>query len=158
MAPPSRISKTAKRLGEPRNGNLRQLLQRTVRTLNALIVDGLAKRGYEDIRLAHGSLLGNLDLGGNSITAIAERADITKQAMGTLADELELMGYLTRRVDEKDARVRILMCTDKGRRLMFDMLEIVDEIEGWYAATLGEQTMSGLRTALAAFVGIRYFS
>ena len=144
----------AKQLTESRSRNLRQLLIRTTRTLNALIEDELQRRGYRDIRLAHSTLLANLDITGNSITTVAERAFTSKQAMGVLADELEKMGYLTRRVDDTDARTRILMFTPKGRKLMLETFAIVHDIEERYTAVLGEQTMSGLRTGLEAFLGV----
>jgi len=145
-------------LGEARSGNLRQLLIRATRTLNAIVLDGLAKRGYDNIRLTHSSLLANIDLAGSSMSEVAERADMSKQALGTLADELEAMGYVTRRIDKSDARVRLLVFTERGRRLMIDILEIVADIEGRYAANLGEQTISALRTGLAALVGLAQVS
>ncbi len=120
-----------------------------------MVEEELHARGYEDIRLAHNTLLIHLDFEGNSISEVADRAQLTKQAMGLLADELEKMGYLTRRVDEKDARARILMLTDAGQRLMLDMLEIIEEIEVRFISLLGADTLTGLRTGLAAFIGIR---
>jgi DNA-binding MarR family transcriptional regulator len=147
-----------KRLSETRGGNLRQLLVRATRVVDALIEDGLAKRGYVGVRLAHGTLLAQLDSEGNTITTVAARAEVTKQAIGLLADELEELGYLTRRIDEGDARTRILMFTERGQRLMVDLLEIVGEIEGRYIAILGEDTLNGLRTGLAAFMGINHLT
>ncbi len=153
MAKPNK--KDTKLLVESRDKNLRQLLLRTTRTLNALIEEELKRRGYEKVRAAHSSLLANLDLDGNSITTVAERADSTKQAISVLAEELETMGYLTREVDEDDARARVLLLTDKGRKLMLDIFSIVSDIEAHYTNILGEQTMNGLRTGLAAFMGVR---
>jgi len=54
--------KDAKRLIESRDKNLRQLLLRTTRTLNALIEEELKRRGYDKVRVAHSVLLANLDL------------------------------------------------------------------------------------------------
>lgn len=119
-----------------------------------MVEEELNARGYEDIRLAHNTLLIHLDFGGNSITEVAERAQLTKQAIGLLADELEKMGYIRRHVDEKDARVRILVLTDVGQRLMLDMLEIIEQIEERFTSLLGSDTLAGLRTGLAAFIGI----
>ncbi len=158
MATAKGSRRNAARLSEARSGNLRQLLIRATRTLNVLVLQGLAKRGHGGIRLTHSSLLANIDLAGSRISDVAERAEMSKQAAGTLADELETMGYITRRVDQGDARGRLLIFTDKGRHLMIDILEIVEDIEKWYAANLGDQTVSALRTGLAAVVGIRRIS
>lgn len=137
--------KDAKGLVQARSKNLRQLLLRATRTLNGLVEEELARRGYERIRLSHSSLLANLDLEGNSITAVAERAGVTKQAMGVIADELEAMGYITRRVDAHDGRARTLNFSDKGYKLMLETFAIVEAVEEQY----------GLRTGLAAFMGVR---
>jgi DNA-binding MarR family transcriptional regulator len=83
---------------------------------------------------------------------------LTKQAIGLLADELEKMGYIRRHVDEKDGRARILVLTDAGQRLMLDTLEIIEEIEERFISLLGSDTLTGLRTGLAAFIGIRQSS
>ena len=152
------LSNRSRRLAEARSRNLRQLLNRAMRCLNSLVEEELSARGYEDIRLAHNTLLIHLDFEGNSISEVADRAQLTKQAMGLLADELEEMGYITRRVDERDARARILMLTDTGQRLMLDMLEIIEEIEERFISLLGVDTLTGLRTGLAAFIGIRQSS
>jgi DNA-binding MarR family transcriptional regulator len=138
-----------------RSRNLRQLMLRAARTLNALLTDELAKRGYAKIRPAHSALLANLDLDGSSITVIAERANMTKQAMGLLVAELETMGYVTRKRDESDKRAHVICLTKSGHRLMDDTMRIVQDIERYYTDILGEQTMSGLRTGLAAFIGVR---
>lgn len=136
-----------------RGRNLRQLLLRSMRLVSASIEDELERRGYDDIRLAHNALVANLDLDGNSITEVAERAQMTKQSMGLLAEELEALGYLTRDIDANDARVRVLRFTARGRRLLLDSLEIIAEIERASTERLGEASMEALRLGLRAFVG-----
>ena len=91
---------TQAQLVEARSRNLRQLLIRSTRLVGTLIEADLRARGYGDIRLSHSVLIANLDLEGNSITEVADRAQMTKQAMGLLAEELETLGYLTRRVEQ----------------------------------------------------------
>lgn len=46
------------------------------------------------------------------MTAAAERAGITKQAMGRLATELETTGYLRVDSDPNDARVKLTPADD----------------------------------------------
>ncbi len=145
---------TQNRLIEARGRNLRQLLLRTTRTVSGLIEAELARRGYDDVRLSHNTLLAHLDLAGNTITQIAERAQMTKQAMGVLAEELETMGYISRRVDARDGRARVLTFTERGRKLLLESLTIIDEIERQYTARLGEQTMDGLRAGLQAILSV----
>lgn len=70
----------SRRVAEARSRNLRRLLIRAARSLNAIVEEELHARGYDDIRLAHNRLLIHLDFEGNSITEVAERARLTKQA------------------------------------------------------------------------------
>lgn len=142
---------TQEALVADRGVNLRQLLLRSTRLIGARIETELRNRGYDDIRLSHSVVIANLDLGGNSITEIAERAQTTKQSLGLLVVELEEMGYLVRRVDPNDARARIIRFTARGRRLLLASLEIIDEIEREAEAKLGPDVVAGLRQGLIAF-------
>ncbi|GAC1543481.1 MAG: hypothetical protein NVS3B16_09890 [Vulcanimicrobiaceae bacterium] len=122
-----------------------------MRIVSNLIEEELVRLGYDDIRLSHNTLIANLDLEGNTISEVAQRAQMTKQAMGNLAEELEALGYIVRRVDERDARARVLTFTKRGRRLLIDSLAIIDNVERRYALVLGEPTMTALRLGLQAF-------
>ena len=137
-------------LAERRSQNLRQLLLRAHREINAMVASELVRRGYSDIRPVHSRLLENLDRDGNSITVVAKRAQMTKQAMGSLARELEAKGYLRRVVDENDRRAWRLCFTAKGWRLMLETFEIVAAIERQVATQLGEQPFDALRAGLAS--------
>ena len=98
-----------------RRRNMRQLLLRASRIVNRHVVEGLHARGYTDLRSTHTTLLSNIDLAGSTVTAAAERAGITKQAMGRLATELEDAGYIRIEADPKDARARILRLSKTGK-------------------------------------------
>src|SRR3954454_2159653 len=112
-----------------RSRNMRQLLLRASRIVNRHVVEGLQARGYSGLRSTHTTLLSNIDLAGSSVTEAAERAGITKQAMGRLATELEGAGYIRVQSDPKDARARVLRLTRAGKRLMLDSLEVMADLE-----------------------------
>ncbi len=120
-----------------RRRNLRLLLFRATRIINAQVTDELQRRGYADVRAGHGTLLANLDFAGNSVTEIAERAQISTQAAGKLATELEQLGYITREPDRRDRRTLTLRFTAAGRKLVRATVEVVDEIEAGVAKTVG---------------------
>src|SRR5215471_21724958 len=94
-----------------RGRNLRQLLLRASRIVNRHVVQGLQARGYSRLRSTHTTLLSNIDLAGSSVSEAAERAGITKQAMGRLASELEEAGFICIEADPEDARVRLIRLT-----------------------------------------------
>src|SRR5690349_24780575 len=96
---------------EARRRNMRQLLLRASRSVNRHVVEGLQARGYSGLRSTHTTLLSNIDLAGSSVSEAAERAGITKEAMGGLDSELEEAGYVRIEPGPKDDRVRALKFT-----------------------------------------------
>ena len=143
---------TLRAIEEGRRGNMRQLMLRASRIVNRHVVEGLHQRGYADLRSTHTTLLSNIDLAGSTVTVAADRAGITKQAMGRLATELEAAGYIRVRADPKDARARILQLTKAGKRLMLDSLEVMAELERRYARSIGRDQLAAILGGLAAFV------
>jgi DNA-binding MarR family transcriptional regulator len=131
-----------------RRRNLRILLFRATRIINARVTEELQRRGYPDVRAGHGTLLANLDFAGNSVTEIAERAQISTQAAGKLALELERLGYISREPDRRDKRTLTLRFTAAGRKLVRATVEVVDEIEAEVASSIGrarfEAALEGL--------------
>jgi DNA-binding MarR family transcriptional regulator len=135
-----------------RRRNMRQLLLRASRLVNRGVVDGLQARGYADLRSTHTTLLSNIDLAGSTVTAAAERAGVTKQAMGRLATELENAGYIRVQSDADDGRVRVLKLTRTGKRLMLDSLEVMADLERRYAREIGEDRLEAMLQSLAIFI------
>jgi DNA-binding MarR family transcriptional regulator len=137
---------------EERRRNMRQLLLRASRIVNRHVVEGLHARGYADLRSTHTTLLSNIDLAGSTVTVAADRAGITKQAMGRLATELEHAGYIRVQSDPEDARARVLQLTKTGRQLMLDSLEVMAGLERRYARSVGRNRLAAVLQGLAAFV------
>lgn len=135
-----------------RRRNMRQLLLRASRIVNRHVVEGLHARGYTDLRSTHTTLLSNIDLAGSTVTAAAERAGITKQAMGRLATELEDAGYIRIEADPKDARARILRLSRTGKQLMLDSLKVMAELERRYARSVGRDRLGAVLRGLAVFI------
>jgi DNA-binding MarR family transcriptional regulator len=137
---------------EQRRRNMRQLLLRASRIVNRHVVEGLHARGYSNLRSTHTTLLSNIDLAGNTVTEAAERAGITKQAMGRLAGELEDAGYIAVRSDPTDARARVLHLTKSGMRLMLDSLQVMTDLQHDYARLVGSDALAAVLDGLEEFV------
>jgi DNA-binding MarR family transcriptional regulator len=135
-----------------RRRNMRQLLLRASRIVNRHVVEGLHARGYADLRSTHTTLLSNIDLAGSTVTEAAERAGITKQAMGRLATELEDAGYITVRSNPADARARVLHLTKSGMRLMLDSLRVMADLQSSYSRLIGHDPLSAVLDGLEAFI------
>jgi DNA-binding MarR family transcriptional regulator len=117
-------------------------------------VQGLQARGYTDLRSTHTTLLSNINLAGSSVSMAADRAGITKQAMGRLAAELADAGYITIDNDPKDARARLLRLTKRGQALMLDSFDLMADLERRYARTLGGDRFATVLAGLTTFVDI----
>jgi DNA-binding MarR family transcriptional regulator len=79
------------------------------------IQEGLARRGYDDVRPAHGFAFVRISQGDATVLDVAEHLGVTKQAASQLVEQLVQRGYVTRVADPFDARRRPLALTARGR-------------------------------------------
>lgn len=130
------------------SNNLPRLLREFSRDFERRIWQQLADRGYPDIRQSHGQVFANLGMGAVRVSELAERAQVTQQAMGKMLKELEALGYITRATDPTDRRARDIRLTDTGVQLARDCLEVVDEVREYYAARVGARALVDLEAQL----------
>jgi len=138
--------------GHNRVANLRQRLLRASRFVNTAIVAGLHQRGFTELSSTHTALLSNLDLEGSSLTDVAKRAGMSKQAMGRLADELISLKYVISTRNKDDRRAVKLEFTPAGLKLMNHSFSIMEELENRCAQRLGNNHFKNLLTALQDIV------
>lgn len=84
---------------------------------------------------------------GDSITRMAERAGISKQAMSKLVSAFEKEGYVEWRTIE-GAVARLVHATEKGRQLLATGLEALRRGEAEYFDTLSKTEIETLRDLL----------
>ncbi len=100
------------------------------------IVDGVVGAGFPQ-KPKHSAVFAQIDPEGSRLTELANRANITPQAMGELIDELEELGYVTRQPDPTDRRAKLIVLTDEGRA----------------AVEAGRQTIIGLEQRITEILG-----
>ena len=83
--------------------------------LNDLVVPHLAEHGHPEFRPAHGAVFMYLEGTGTTVSTLAQRAQMTKQAMAELVLHLELHGYVSRVPDPDDGRAKLVLPTERGR-------------------------------------------
>src|SRR3954452_269236 len=83
--------------------------------LNDEVTRRLTARGFTGLRFSHGFLVQRLIAAEQPIAAIAQALDVTQQAVSKTVAELEDLGYVRRRPDPRDARVRLVSLTGRGR-------------------------------------------
>lgn len=135
-----------------RQENIGRLFQRAARLYSELAVTKFENYGRDSLTLVHTALISNLDIQGTQISTIAERAGMSKQAMGQIAKELEEQGYITRIPDPNDKRGVLLKFTENGLELLQDAYHIKTEIEAEFAEILGVDEMTNLRDLLSKLI------
>jgi DNA-binding MarR family transcriptional regulator len=74
----------------------------------------LAADGMDDLRFADGVVFQHLAAGPRTIGALAERMEVTQQAVSKSVADLERRGYVARGADPDDARMRRVALTERG--------------------------------------------
>jgi DNA-binding MarR family transcriptional regulator len=69
---------------------------------------------------------------------LAERVNMTKQAMNYLLGQTEALGYIERRAERRNGR-RLVFLTSRGWELREAILKAVSEVEAEWASILGQQ-------------------
>ena len=110
----------------------------------------LADTPYNDVRISHGCVFGNIDPDGTRLTDLAERARMTKQSVGEITSDLEQRGYVERVPDPSDGRAKIIRLTERGRAAQALGFGLIDEIEQEWAERFGAERVAALREALEA--------
>ncbi len=116
------------------------------------IHEGMARRGFPDVRPVHGFAFARINAGGATITALADYLGVTKQAAAQLARQLEERGYVTRKPHPLDARATLLALTGSGFACTVAAQQVASEAVERWRPLLGEQRFGELQRALRAIV------
>jgi len=95
---------------------LLRLLTLLAHNIAAELAERLAAAGFGDQRLAHHAVFANVPAEGIRLTALAQRAGESKQAMSELVASLEERHYVRRVPDPRDGRARLIAFNTTRRR------------------------------------------
>ena len=109
--------------------NLVVLLREAYVALDNLVPARLVERGHDAIRPAHSAVFEYLDETGTTVSQLAERARMTKQAMAELVEHLEAHGYVVRRPNPADGRSKLVVPTERGMEVVAIAQAMVPEVE-----------------------------
>ena len=85
---------------------------------------------------------------------LAERANMTKQAMNYLLGQLEARGYLERRT-EKGSNRRMVFLTSRGWQVRETILAVATDVEAEWALVLGQKRFDEFMNTLRQLWSIR---
>ncbi|OYO07279.1 MarR family winged helix-turn-helix transcriptional regulator [Enemella evansiae] len=140
-----------KRLTNPFVGGptpLGTLLTAAGRRISGELDAALRTAGFTDVRAAHAPLFMAIEADGCSVTTLAERTRMTKQAVGELIRHLAERGYLQVAPDPDDKRVRRVTLTTRGWQVVEAGQRVVADFDAWLAAEVGADRVQQLRETL----------
>jgi DNA-binding MarR family transcriptional regulator len=114
-----------------------------------LALSNLAARAQ--VSAAHIHITRHLAREGSRLTELAESAGMSKQAMGTLVDQCEAWGLVTRGADPLDARARQVRFTADGLAWLEAFRKAVQQAEHEFRASVGEEIATVLTIGLEAY-------
>jgi DNA-binding MarR family transcriptional regulator len=106
----------------------------------------------ERIRPAHSAVFFHMEHEGIRLSRLADKAEMTPQAMGELVDDLEEMGFLRRVPDPADRRAKLIVFTEQGDKALMVGYAAIEEVERRLAALLGPDGLADLHATLARIV------
>lgn len=114
-----------------------------------LALSNLAARGR--LSASHIHITRHLALEGSRLTDLAQRANMSKQAMGTLVAQCEAWGLVTRLDDPRDARARRIVFTPAGLSWLQAFRQAVAQAEAELRAAVGTEVATVIALGLEAY-------
>ncbi len=116
-----------------------------------LALSNLAARAQ--VSAAHIHITRHLALEGSRLTDLAQRAGMSKQAMGDLVDQCEAWGLVIRGPHSRDGRARLVRFTPTGLAWLQAFKEAVAQAEAEFRADVGPQVATVVMIGLEAYAG-----
>lgn len=108
----------------------------------------LARRGFGDLREGHQFVFINIEDEGSTLTELAARGGLSKQAVHEIVSDLERRGYVERIPSLEDRRSKLIRTTDKAERAIETAWDAIAQIEREWKAVLGATQFKALRSSL----------
>jgi DNA-binding MarR family transcriptional regulator len=115
----------------------------------SLGLSNLAGRGQ--LTAAHWQVTRHLPPEGARLTELAQRAGMSKQAMGTLVNQCEAWGLVRREADGLDARARRVCFTATGRAWLAAYRDSVAQAEEELRNAIGAEVATVIALGLEAY-------
>lgn len=113
---------------------------------------GLAARGFDELRPSFGLVFRALDEEPLTLTGLAARLGVSKQAAAKVVAELLERGFVEQRAGADDRRTKALVLSMRGRSLVRAARGISGQVERRLRRALGPAAVDGLRRVLSHLV------
>lgn len=118
----------------------------------------LARAGFDDVGPSFGYVFRLLAESPLSLREVADRLEITPQGALKVVNEMVAKGYVERRDDAADGRVKRLSLTPRAARALGEARRFHRQFERDLAARIGVSQARATRAALADIVARHEFS
>lgn len=125
-----------------------QLLFKCARLMNERALRLVQVRTKQHVRPSHTALFPHIDLQGTRPSVLAFRLGISKQAVGQLVEELEIMGLLERVPDPDDGRACLVRFSSRGKKGLFMGLAMLGELEAQLVNEVGAKDVAHMHRTL----------
>jgi DNA-binding MarR family transcriptional regulator len=112
------------------------------------ILQAIRDAGFDDVTLAQARVFQRIAPGGSRLTDLAEQAQMAKQSVAGLVDELERMRYVRRVPDPDDRRARLIQIDKRGRQAAKAAQVAHDQIQAQWRSHIGARRFNQLRETL----------
>ena len=114
----------------------------------------LRAAGHPSVRRSHGYVIQLLVEEEPTVTEIASRLGISQQAASKSVADLERLGYVERRADDRDQRARRVSLTTRGRDLLTRTRDLRQRLAQELVDVAGADDVAAARRTLHALLGI----
>jgi DNA-binding MarR family transcriptional regulator len=129
------------------------ILAQAARAQIAAMMLRLAARGFNDMTPAFAGVIPLLDATGERPTVLAQRAGVTKQAMGQLLKLLKQRNYVEQVPDPSDTRARVVRLTKRGVALRDACMDVRRDLHAAALKALGRKELASLQKGLHQLIG-----
>lgn len=112
-----------------------------------------AEQGFDDQGRSDGFVLRTLAAGPATISALADRLDISKQGAAQIVDDMESRGYVERHADPTDGRARLIQLSVRGKAALAAARKFHQAYERRLRKEHGDAAIDAVRAVFTAMVG-----
>jgi DNA-binding MarR family transcriptional regulator len=131
------------------SSNLKQLLIAKNDWFAEQIMDGVRGGEYGYITPAQSRLLAHMGGKPNSMAELSRKLGISRQAVHKTVVELARRGILELQDDPERGNSKLVVYTDKGKKVNRAGMEIIANIEAKIAERIGQKSLDTLKVILA---------
>jgi DNA-binding MarR family transcriptional regulator len=122
--------------------------------LNELVIERLAERGFDGVKVSHGYVVQRLLDAQPTISALAASLGMTQQGASKQVLDLERLGYAERATVAGDQRARAVRLTDRGRAMVDAARAIRDGLERQVVQRAGAARVGHAKEVLAVLLDL----